>query len=78
MCEAKDLQKKNRISPLSYSMLSLPLLFCQQHSFVPDVTLHDPILVLYTVLVAEVSGAAALHVVAAMTQLDDVPARHVS
>ncbi len=59
-------------------MLSLPLLFCQQHSLVPDVTftLHDPITILYTALVAEVSAAAALHVVAAMTQLDHVPARH--
>jgi len=29
---------------LSYSMLSLPLLFCQQHRLIPEVTftLHDP------------------------------------
>lgn len=59
-------------------MLSLPLLFCQQHRLIPEVTLtlHHPITILYTALVAEVSAAAAFHVVAAMTQLDHVPARH--
>jgi len=50
-------------------MLSLPLLFCQQHRLVPEVTftLHDPITILYTALIAKVSATAALHVVAAMT-----------
>ena len=78
-CEAKHTQKKNRILPLSYSMLSLPLLVCQQHRLVPEFTftLHHPITILYTALVTEVSATSALHVVAAMTQLNHVPARHL-
>lgn len=65
---------RHRLVPLSYSMLSLPLLFCQQHRLIPEVTLtlHHPTTILYTALVTEGSAAATLHVVAAMTQLNHV------
>lgn len=60
---------------MHHSLLSLALLFSQQHPLFPQVTAALCLIaaVLRTTLVAELGTTAALHVVTSVGELDHVP-----